>query len=113
PKLLLYQVVQLVYHAVHKRRKSRRMATEFATTAEVRAAPEAGWKMLAAPTRWPGWTTSIETVELLDGVFEQGARVRISQPRLRTAVWTVTEYRPGRGFTWRSSAPGVVTTGEH
>jgi len=89
------------------------MATEFTSTAEVHAAPEAVWKVLATPTRWPGWTDSIETVELLDGVFEQGARVRISQPRLRTAVWTVTEYHPGRGFTWKSSTPGVVTTGEH
>lgn len=71
------------------------------------------WDVLTSPEHWPRWTTSISRAELLDGRFGPHTRVRIHQPRMRPAVWTVTEYRPGTSFTWVATQPGVETTGVH
>ncbi|WP_324651789.1 SRPBCC family protein [Georgenia sp. H159] len=89
------------------------MDTEAMTTTEVEAPVGEVWAVLTAPDRWPTWTASMDEVELLDGRFGPGARVRVVQPRLRPAVWTVTDYDEGSRFTWTSTSPGVTTTGEH
>lgn len=67
------------------------MGNEVSRTVETDAPSSAAWGVLAAPERWPQWTTSMDAVDLLDGRFGPGARVRIRQLRIRTAVWTVIE----------------------
>lgn len=89
------------------------MDNEVVTTVEIDAPVDAVWEVLTAPDRWPEWTASMTEVELLDDRFGPGARVRTVQPRLRPAVWTVTDFRTEEGFTWTSRSPGVTTTGEH
>lgn len=89
------------------------MKTEVMTTVEIDAPGGLVWEVLTAPDQWPRWTASMDEVEMLDRRFGPGARVRTVQPRLRPAVWTVTDYRPQEGFTWTTRSPGVTTTGEH
>ena len=56
--------------------------------------------------RWPQWTETVTTVDRLDeGPLAVGSRTRIKQPRLRKAVWDVTELEDGRSFTWVSRSP--------
>ena len=90
------------------------MAT-WRTTRRCPATPDQVWAVWSDVSRWPEWTTSVTGVEPLDGpaVPELGARVRLHQPRLATAVWTVTGSEPGRRFTWQSTAPGVRTVATH
>lgn len=64
--------------------------------------------------RWPAWSdTFTSLVRLEPGPLRVGSRARIKQPKLREAVWQVTEYTAGRSFTWVARFPGVVTTARH
>ena len=86
----------------------------FEDTIEVAAPAEAVFATYADVERWPSWTSSVTSVELLDrGPFQRGARARIRQPRLPVAVWQVTELVPGESFTWQAQGPGVLTTARH
>lgn len=42
-----------------------------------------------------------------------GARFDVEPTGLPKAVYEITDWRPGSGFTWVSSAPGVRTTAGH
>jgi uncharacterized membrane protein len=78
-----------------------------ATTDEV-------WCVFTDVERWPEWTASVRSVEVVSGGgVALGARVRIKQPRLPALVWKVTEVEPGASWTWVSRSPGVVTTARH
>ncbi len=41
------------------------------------------------------------------------ACTRMKRPKLREAVWEVTEVDPGRSVTWVSRMPGLVYTARH
>jgi uncharacterized membrane protein len=72
------------------------------------------WQVFADVERWPEWTASMRRIEALDGPgLEVGNRFRISQPRLPTLVWHVTQVDPGRSWTWRQRSPGATTEAWH
>jgi hypothetical protein len=88
--------------------------TTFKVMINIAATPAAIWRVLIDVERWPEWTSSVTAIHRLDtGAFTLGSRVRIEQPKLRPAVWTVTSWQPEKEFTWRSTRPGLVTTAEH
>ncbi len=84
------------------------------------APAEQVWAVYSDVTHWSEWTASITSVELLDhatgppiGELAIGTRARIRQPKLPVAVWTVTEWEPGRSWTWVATGPGVRSTATH
>jgi uncharacterized membrane protein len=79
------------------------------------AAPAAKvWEILAALDHWPTWTPTVTRVECLDpGPPAIGSRVRITQPRLRPAVWEIDDWRAGQGFSWFSVSPGLKVSASH
>jgi uncharacterized membrane protein len=83
------------------------------TSTEIDAPIDVVWQVFSDVERWPTWTASIRSVELLDGALRVGARAKIRQPRLPTVVWTVTELEPGRSWTWEASGPGAHTVATH
>jgi uncharacterized protein YndB with AHSA1/START domain len=86
----------------------------YAVTDGIKAPPEAVWPVLADVARWPEWTPTVSRVEALDGPkLEKGSRFRVTQPRLRPAVWTVTVVSPPERFTWEARSPGVHLIAEH
>ena len=70
--------------------------------------------MIVDVESWPQRIPTVEAVERLDaGSLAVGSRTRLQQPRLPTAVWTVTELADGSSYTWESSSPGVTVTASH
>lgn len=83
-------------------------------TVTAAASAETVWSLLVDVERWPTRTRSMERVRLVSaGPLAVGSRVRIKQPRLAPTTFVVTDLEPGRSFTWRSTAPGLVTTTLH
>lgn len=54
------------------------------------------------------------SVERLDGgPFAVGCRAQVRQPKLRPAVWQVTEFEDKRNFTWTARSAGLCMTAGH
>ena len=86
---------------------------EQSISVEINAPADRVWAVIRDAERWPEWTPSVTKVTLLDGELRLGARAKISQPRIPTVDWTVTELDEGREFVWVSSGPGARTTARH
>jgi len=74
---------------------------------------EVVWAVFTDVERWPTWTRSVTSVELIDGPMRLGAKARIRQPQLPTVVWTVTDWNPGRSWSWTATGPGARTQASH
>src|SRR3954454_21376877 len=80
-------------------------------TVEINAPVDTIWSVLSDVTKWPEWTDSIRDVEPLSPQpLRLGSRVKVRQPKLPTAVWEVTDFQPGRSFTWVNRNPGMRST---
>ncbi len=83
-------------------------------TVTIAAPPERVWDVVVDVERWPERIPTVDSVERLDaGPLAVGSRTRLEQPRLPTAVWTVTQLTQGSSYTWESSSPGVTVTASH
>lgn len=83
-------------------------------SADIRADANRVCAALVDVERWSEWTSSIDKVERLDDrEFGIGSRARVCQPRIPIATWTVTEFEPGRSFTWVSEAFGIRSVATH
>ncbi|MFI7062701.1 SRPBCC family protein [Kribbella sp. NPDC050124] len=80
----------------------------------IAAPPGRVWAVVVEVERWPERIPTVDAVERLDaGPLAVGSRTRLQQPRLPTAVWTVTELVDGSSYTWESKSPGVTVTAAH
>jgi hypothetical protein len=83
-------------------------------TVIIDAPPHEVFDTYAHVERWREWTETMTAVHrLYPGPLRVGATTRIRQPTLREAVWEVTEFDPGRSFTWVSRMPGLLSTVRH
>jgi Polyketide cyclase / dehydrase and lipid transport len=86
----------------------------YQTSEQIEASPAAVWQVLVEVCHWPMWTPTVTRVEALDGdKLALGQRFRITQPKLRPAVWKVTALEPGANFVWEASAPGMRMSATH
>jgi len=81
---------------------------------DIAATPHRVWAVMADVTRWPEWTDSVTSVELVDATeLRVGVRADIRQPKLPPARFTVTALEPNRGFTWQTGNALVRATARH
>lgn len=73
------------------------------------------WKVLSDLDGWASWLPTIDAIRPQEpgSPAQVGAAYILDQPGLPRATWTITEWRPGAGFTWESRAVGVRSTGRH
>jgi hypothetical protein len=72
------------------------------------------WSALADVASLPKWTSSMTSVEPLDGAdLRTGRRYRITQPRMPVLVWHVSEVHEGESYIWENRLPGVHTVAYH
>jgi uncharacterized membrane protein len=72
------------------------------------------WQLLVDVEGWPAWTESMREIKRLeDGPLVVGSRSRVTQPKGRPMVWTVTELEPMRVFTWVAALPGLSFEAVH
>ncbi|SBT36938.1 SRPBCC family protein [Micromonospora auratinigra] len=86
----------------------------YVESVEITADVDRVWAVQVDVERWPEWLPTVTSLRRLDaGPFTVGSSARLAQPRLRPAVWRVTELDPPRLFVWESDSPGVHSRGEH
>lgn len=80
----------------------------------VHAGADEIWRVLYDVARWPTWTPTVRSASVQgSGHLAVGSRVRLKQPRLLPATWTITALEPGRSFDWQSSSPGLTSSAGH
>jgi len=88
----------------------------YTITTDIDAPPDVVFAVLTDIDRWPEWTATVTRVERLGDAgtpFGLGSRVRIIQPKVPPAEWTVTAFETGRGFQYRSHSPGATVEADH
>lgn len=86
----------------------------FEADIRINATSQRVWEIYSDVERWSEWTSSITSIERLDGgPFAVGSRARVRQPKLPTTVWTVTELVEGSHFLWAAKGPGLTSVGGH
>ena len=89
---------------------------EFTITTDVDAPADVVFAVLTDIERWPEWTPTVTRVERPDGSSRPlaiGNRLRIVQPKVPPAEWTVTALEAGRGFPIMSRSPGATVVANH
>ena len=90
------------------------MKRDFSISVDIAAPAERVWAVMSDVERWHEWTDSITSVQKLNpGPLAVGTRVKVRQPGLPPALWTVSEIEPGKRYTWISTAPGLLVTATH
>ena len=85
----------------------------FSVAVNIDAPPDAVFAVLCDVERWPEWTPTMTSVQRLDpGPFGVGSSAQIRQPKLRPAVWKVTELE-AQNFTWVARTPGLRMKAGH
>lgn len=89
------------------------MSKTYRTVIDIHAAPDRVLAILSDVERWPEWTSTTTSIRRLDaGPFRVGSRARVLQPKLKPAVWRVTELDDTH-FMWITSGPGIRMTARH
>jgi uncharacterized membrane protein len=85
-----------------------------AHTLLIDAPPEIVWRLTLDIESWSAISPTMTAVERLDeGPLHIGSRARVTQPRMRPAVWTVTDLVPGVRFVWETHTMGARLVGGH
>ncbi|HSQ61550.1 MAG TPA: SRPBCC family protein [Acidobacteriota bacterium] len=86
----------------------------FAISIDIGAPPADVWAVMCDAERWPEWTASVTRIRREDsGDLSVGSRAWIHQPGFPAALWRVTEFAPGRSFTWITGSAVMRATARH
>ena len=79
-------------------------------TVHIDAPTPAVWAVIADVEKWPDWTPTILTVVRHDqGDFGLGSTANVHPKGFPDSLLTVTEFTPGRSFTWEGKGGVGIT----
>lgn len=88
--------------------------SSYQATTTIAAPQETVWRMISGVAQWPEWLPTVSAVEpQASAALALDAHYRVLQPKLRPAVWRVTQLDPPHRFTWVSGGPGYRVTADH
>lgn len=80
----------------------------------INSTPEYIFSILKDVEHWNNWTDSIIHISFKEGkIFEIGSRVKILQPKLSPAIWTITEIHNNKSFSWEQKSYGTKIIANH
>jgi hypothetical protein len=83
-------------------------------TSAIVARPHDIFQVLLDFKRWNQWTQSITQMSVLDNEGPKpGVRIKVLQPKLSPAVWTITEIVPDTRLIWEKKSFGLRMVSEH
>ncbi len=72
------------------------------------------WRTLIDVEHWRDWTPTVTEITPLGGArMQPGARYRVVQPKLRPAIYQVSEYVADQRFTWEQHVAGGALVADH
>jgi uncharacterized membrane protein len=90
------------------------MPNPISVSVNIDAPPVKVFAELCDVERWPEWTSTMTSVQRIDrGPFAVGSSAHVRQPRLRPAVWQVTDLQDQRNFTWTTRSLGLSMSASH
>jgi hypothetical protein len=83
-------------------------------TASIRCKSDKIFRILIDVSHWNMWTKSIQDIVILKGAgFEIGSKIKVRQPKLSPAIWTVTEILENKCIAWEKKSFGLKMTANH
>lgn len=90
------------------------MAHSVTASAHSTGSSERLWQLISDLDNWPRHLdTFVEVTALQPGPPRLGARYRVRQPALAAAVYTITWWQEGEGFSWQTGSRSLMGTAEH
>jgi uncharacterized membrane protein len=83
-------------------------------TSVIDAPPKDIFTVLMHLDRWNLWTESITEMSILNNDEpEPGSKIKVLQPKLPPAIWTITKIDPNKTLTWQKKSFGLNMRSEH
>jgi hypothetical protein len=83
-------------------------------TASIRCKPDQIFRILIDVSHWNTWTKSIIDIIILKHTdFDIGSKIKVLQPKLFPAIWTVTEISENKCIAWEKKSFGLKMTANH
>ena len=80
----------------------------------INANPKEVYTILTRLEYWNRWTKSISSISLLDrNKFKVGARIKVLQPKLPSAIWTIAEIIENQSLVWEKKSFGLKMKAQH
>ena len=80
----------------------------------INAEPKVIYTILTRLENWNQWTKSITSISLLNTEeIEVGTRIKVIQPKLSPATWTITEIKENSSLVWEKKSVGLKMTAKH
>jgi hypothetical protein len=81
---------------------------------QINSRPEHIFTVLKELSQWNQWTKSIIAISFLkNDRFKTGAKIKVLQPKLLPAIWTITEISENKSMVWKKKSTGLKMTANH